>query len=185
LTPEEFAEALRMILDEGVTFTVIGGSIVEIKLGSRDLGDDIDLIAEDPDVMISEDFYFQMANRRGWVIGQTWLGTPRVLVRIGDKEVPIEFYDNLLDFYVPPSMLERAERVRVGGIRVKTIRLEDHIVLKANAGREKDIRRLKIISKHVKKGKLVLDTALLREAVSEFEESNVIIRRLKDAGIPF
>ena len=184
VTHSEFAEAIRLLLDEGFTFTVIGGTIVEVKLGSRDLGDDIDLLAESPDVITSEDEYFSLANRKGWVIGQTWLGTPRILVRIGDSEIPVEFYDNLLDFYVPPSMLERAERVRIGDVRVRMLRLEDHIVLKANAGREKDLKRLQEIARHIRRGRLSVDKDIIRRAIDEFEENTVIIRRLRDSGIP-
>jgi predicted nucleotidyltransferase len=107
----ELAAVVRALLDEGFKFTIIGGTVVEVELGSKDLGDDLDLFAEEPDVLVDEERYREVSERRGWVMGQTWLGTPRILVRIGDVEVPVEFYDNLYDFYVPHSMIERARRV--------------------------------------------------------------------------
>jgi len=180
----ELAAVVRALLDEGFKFTVIGGTVVEVELGSRDLGDDLDVFAEEPDVLVDEDFYREVSERRGWVMGQTWLGTPRILVRVGDVEVPVEFYDNLYDFYVPHSMLERARRVSIGGVRVKMVRLEDHLVLKANAGRERDLERLKEIARHVRRGRLRVDPRLVREAASEFEDEQVILRRLRDSGIP-
>lgn len=179
----ELAAVVRALLDEGLKFTIIGGTVVEVELGSRDLGDDLDVFAEEPDVLVNEESYREVSERRGWVMGQTWLGTPRILVRVGDIEVPVEFYDNLYDFYVPHSMLEGARRASIGDVRVKMIRLEDHLVLKANAGREKDLERLREIAKYVKKGKLKIDTKLIREAASEFEDEQVILRRLRDSGI--
>ncbi|MEB2836681.1 MAG: nucleotidyltransferase [Desulfurococcales archaeon] len=182
VSAQVLAAVVRSLLDEGFKFTVIGGTVVEVELGSRDLGDDLDLFAEEPDVLVDEETYWEVAERNGWVIGQTWLGTPRILVRVGDEEVPVEFYDNLYDFYVPESMLKRARRASLGGVRVKMVRLEDHIVLKANAGRDKDLERLKEIARLVNRGKLRVNTKDLREAASEFEDEAVILRRLRDAG---
>jgi len=184
VTKKEASQALRALLDEGFRFTIIGGTVVELALNSDDLGDDLDLFAEKPDILVDEDVYREVAYQRGWVIGQTWLGTPRILVRVGNVEVPVEFYDNLYDFYVPESMLSRAVRVNIGGVRVKALTLEDHIVLKANAGREKDLERLKEIAKYVKKGRLKVDPEKLMNAIEDFEDQNVIVRRLKDSGIP-
>ncbi|MEB3851857.1 MAG: nucleotidyltransferase [Desulfurococcales archaeon] len=173
---------VKELAGEGFRFTIIGGTVVELALGSRDLGDDVDVYAEEPDVLVEEEKYREVAERRGWVLGQTWLGTPMILVRVGDVEVPVEFYDNMFDFYVPPSMVERARRASVGGARAKVVRLEDHIVLKANAGREKDIERLREIASLASKGKLHLNLKAIKEAASEFDDEPVILRRLRDAG---
>ena len=178
-----FAEAVRLLLESGFKFTVIGGTIVEISLKSRDLGDDIDVFAEEPSILDGEGQYYSIAEKRGWSVGQTWLGTPRLLIRAGGEEVPVEFYDNLYDFYVPESFLGRSSRVEVGGVRVKHVRLEDHIVLKANSGRPKDIDRLREIGRMIRSGRLRASERAIMEAASEFEEEPVIVRRLKEAGV--
>lgn len=179
----EFAAAIRQLLDAGFEFTVIGGTVVELALGSKDLGDDIDVFAERPDVLGEEEIYASTAAERGWDYGQTWLGTPRIGVRLDDTVVPVEFYDNLYDFYVPPLILERAQRVSVGGVRVRMVLLEDHLVLKANAGREEDLKRLAELGRLVRRGRLSVDPEKVYDAASEFEAAEVIIRRLKDAGV--
>jgi len=181
---EGFARAVRALLDEGFRFTVIGGSVVEIALRSRDLGDDIDVFAESPNPVIEEEEYHRVAEERGWVVGQTWLGTPRIVVRAGDAEVPVEFYDNIYDFYVPPEILEGAEKLRVGGVTVRAIRVEDHIVLKANAGRGSDMERLKELARLAKKKRLRLDTDRIRWAASLFDDEKGILNRLRSAGFP-
>jgi len=177
-----FASIVRSLLDRGFRFTVIGGTVVEVELGSRDLGEDIDLFAEDPSVVIAEDEYYRLGEELGWSVGQTWLGTPRLLARVESEEVPVEFYDNIYDFYVPPEMLERARKVKVSGVNAKMVQLEDHIVLKANAGRREDMDRLKEIARLARKGKLRVDPRKIVEAASLFEDEHVILRRLRDAG---
>ena len=157
--------------------------MVEHAIGSRDLGDDIDLFAESPSVLFEENYYRRVAEENGWILGYTWLGTPRIIARIGDEEVPVEFYDNIHDFYIPPIFIERSVKVNVEGVRVRMIQPEDHIVLKASSGRSIDIERLKEIGRLIKKGRLTVDKAKLLEATSEFEDREVIIRRLKEASI--
>ena len=184
VSKREAEEVLKTLLNEGFRFTLIGGTIVELELGSKDLGDDLDLFAEKPDVFVEENLYREVASKYDWSIGQTWLGTPRILARVEGVEVPIEFYDNIYDFYVPQDMIERAIRRSLGGVRIKALILEDHIVLKANAGREKDLERLKEIAKYVKRGRLKIDKRKILEASNLFEESGVILRRLRDSGLP-
>ncbi|GAB6148533.1 nucleotidyltransferase [Stetteria hydrogenophila] len=179
----EFAAAVRLLVDAGFRFTVIGGTVVELALNSRDLGDDIDVFAESPQVLGEEEVYMAVAEEKGWEYGQTWLGTPRLGVRVGESVVPVEFYDNLYDFYVPPLILERATTERVEDAKVKMVTLEDHLVLKANAGRQSDLERLAEIGKYVKRGRLRVDRDKIFEAASEFDDPEVIIRRLRDAGV--
>jgi len=176
-----FARVVRELLDRGFRFTVIGGTVVELALRSRDLGPDIDVFAEEPNVLL-EDEYRLVAEELGWGYGQTWLGTPRLIAHAEGEDVPVEFYDNIHDFYVPPEILERAEKVNVGGVRVRMVRLEDHIVLKANSGLGKDMDRLKELARLASKGRLRVDPARLREAASLFPDEKVILRRLRDAG---
>lgn len=57
--------------------------MVEHAIGSRDLGDDIDLFAESPSVLFEENYYRRVAEENGWILGYTWLGTPRIIARIG------------------------------------------------------------------------------------------------------
>ena len=177
-----FVEAVRMLLDEGFRFTVIGGSVIEIALGSKDLGPDIDVFSEHPSVF-DEQAFFELASSRNIVLGQTWLGTPRLVVRVGEEEVPVEFYDNLYDFYIPEEIIEESQRVAINDLRVKAISVEDHIVLKANAGRTMDLDRLAEISRLIRRGRLAVKKDRILKTAKLFEDEKTIIRRLRDASI--
>ncbi|MEB3859706.1 MAG: nucleotidyltransferase [Desulfurococcales archaeon] len=177
-----FVEALRLLLDEGFRFTVIGGSVVEIALGSRDLGADIDVFSEHPSVF-DEQAFFELASSRNLVLGQTWLGTPRLIIRTASEEVPVEFYENLFDFYIPEEMIEESQRVSLDSLRIKAISVEDHIVLKANAGRSMDLDRLSEISRLIKRGRLEVRRDMIIKRAKLFDDEKTIIRRLRDSGI--
>ncbi|MEB3773388.1 MAG: nucleotidyltransferase [Desulfurococcales archaeon] len=175
------AEVLRVLLDEGFRFTVIGGTVVELALGSRDLGDDVDLFTEEPSVL-DEGEFLRVGEEYGWIVGQTWLGTPRLVARARGEDVPVEFYDNLYDFYVPPEIVEASTRIQLDGVRVRVVSVEDHIVLKANSGRGSDMERLKEIARLYRRGRIRIDRSRLLEAVNLFDEPHVLLRRLRDAG---
>lgn len=177
------AASMKILLERGFRFTIIGGTVVELAAGKSDLGDDVDLFAESPSPVFEETAFSQLAEEMNWTYGQTWLGTPRIVARVAGEEVPIEFYDNIYDFYVPESIIEEGSRIDIGGIRLKIISLEDHILLKANAARGPDMDRLAEIAKMVKKGKLTVDKRRLEDRASVFDEPLVIIRRLREVSL--
>jgi len=175
------SEVLRILLDEGFRFTIIGGTVVELALGSKNLGDDVDLFTEEPSVL-EEGEFLRVGEEYGWIVGQTWLGTPRLIARGGGEEVPVEFYDNLYDFYVPPEIIESSVRIQLDGVRVRVVSLEDHIVLKANSGRGSDMERLKEIARLHRRGRIRVDASRILDTVNLFDEPHVLLRRLRDAG---
>ncbi|MEN2999404.1 MAG: nucleotidyltransferase [Acidilobaceae archaeon] len=176
------ARALKALLDHGFRFTVIGGTVVEYALGKEDLGDDVDLFAEHPSPVFDEGEYRRFAEELGWSYGQTWLGTPRIVASVGE-EVPIEFYENLYDFYVPEKVLEGSVRVEIGEIKVKMVTLEHYLLLKANSGRGVDMDRLAEIAKLVKRGRLALDVRKVEEGARSFDEGEVLLRRLREVSL--
>ncbi len=178
-----FAAAMRALLDNGLKFTVIGGSVVSIAAGLDDMGEDVDLFAESPSVVEAEDKYVEIAEANSWHVGQTWLGTPRITVTVEGVEVPVEFYDNLYDFYVPERFVREARRVDVEGVKVKVISPEEYLALKGRAGREEDLEGLKRVSELIKRGRLKVSYDDIRRAAEEFEEAEIILRKLREAGI--
>ncbi|MGC9071490.1 MAG: nucleotidyltransferase [Acidilobus sp.] len=178
-----FAVAMRALLENGLKFTVIGSTVISIAAGLDDMGEDIDLFAESPSAIGAEALYARVAELNTWHFGQTWLGTPRITVLVEDLEVPVEFYDNLYDFYVPETFVRDAKRVDVEGVKIKVIKPEEYLALKGRAGREEDLGGLKRVAELVKRGRLRISYDEVRRAAEEFEESQIILRRLREAGI--
>ncbi|MGC9209981.1 MAG: nucleotidyltransferase [Acidilobus sp.] len=178
-----FALAMRALLDNGLKFTVIGSTVISIAAGLDDMGEDVDLFAESPSVVEDEQAYVRVAEANSWHYGQTWLGTPKITVLVEDTEVPVEFYDNLYDFYVPERFIREARRVDVEGVKIKVIKPEEYLALKGRAGREEDVEGLKRVADLIKRGRLKISYDEVKRAAEEFEESQIIIRKLREVGI--
>lgn len=176
-----FAQAMRRLLDNNFKFTVIGGTIAALAMGQQDLGDDVDVFAESPSIVDNEDAFRSVAEANSWDYGQTWLGTPRITIIVSDEEVPVEFYDNLYDFYIPERFLAEAKRVEVEGVRVKALGLEHYLVLKARSG--SDDETLKYLGEAARKGRLKVEANRIYDLSKEFDDRQVIIRKLKEYGI--
>lgn len=176
---DDLAIIMGKIVEAGIESVVIGGTVVQLALRSKRFEGDLDLFALDPSPLLEEEVYRGLAEREGWGYSYTDLGTPRLLARIRRVEVPVEFYENIHDFYVPMEILDGAAGIRVRGLRIKVIGVEDYLVLKARAGGERDLARLRELASNPR---LRIDARRLRSRAGLFEEEQVILRRLRDAG---
>ena len=177
---DELAVIMGKIAEAGIDAVIIGGTVVELSLKARRFKGDIDLFAVEPSPLLDEEVFRNLAEREGWDYSYTELGTPRLLAKTSSGEVPVEFYENIYDFYVPLEMLREATSIRLRGLRVRIISVEDYLVLKARAGEERDLARLKELASMPR---LKVDTRRIRERAGLFEdESDIILRRLRDAG---
>ncbi|AEM37938.1 protein of unknown function DUF2204 [Pyrolobus fumarii 1A] len=184
-TLEDLARIMRVLSDAGVKATIIGSTVVQLEMRSKELEEDVDLFVEEPSPFIEEDFYRELARKNGWGFGQTWLGTPALIVRTGDKEIIVELYENIYDFYVPPEVLQRAPRKNIRGVEVKVLRVEDYALLKAKAGRDEDMSDLEELATLVKSGEVSFDRRLVRESIQYFpeEDQKLMEKRLKKVGL--
>ncbi len=180
----DLAHVMKELFQRGVDAVVIGGTSVELAIKAQRLSGDLDLFPLNMSPLIEEDFYRALAEELGWGFGYTDLGTPRLVARVKSGDLPVEFYENIHDFYIPPAILESATTKRISGVDVKVIQPEDYVVLKARAGGEEDLERLREISKLAARGKLKLNPRLIKRSLEYFpeDERSVIERRLKECS---
>ncbi|BDB97066.1 nucleotidyltransferase [Saccharolobus caldissimus] len=165
-------------------FVIIGDTIVDIELKRKGTESDVDLFVLGVSVLIEDDKIREFAYERGWDYGKTPIDTPRLLVPINDEQLQIDLYENIQDFFVPKDILDNAIYVKIGGYTFKSVRLEDYILLKANAFREEDEDELKTIVYLIGEGKLKIDKDYLKNHIEIFEENaNSIRERLSSVGI--
>ena len=180
------AEVLRRLGDEGVRGVIIGSTVYALKLGVRELEDDVDLFTTTISPVFDEDLILEVAERIGCRVGSTEWSTPSLeCVLSSECVIVVELYENIHDLYVPPEMLEEAETVEIEGIEVKILRIEDYILLKARAGREQDLETLSYISDLIRNKALKVDFKTLKERLNLFDEDEqkLISRRLSAVGI--
>ncbi len=181
-----FAEVIGRLREVGLEGVVIGSTIYALRLGLKEFEDDVDLFATNFSPISDEDMVYDVAERVGCQVGSSEWGTPRLecFVRSGCV-VPVEFHENIYDFYIPPEMIEGAEALVVEGVEVKVIRVEDYILLKARAGRDQDLEDLGYISDLIRTGELKIDFELIKNRLNLFDEDDrkLITRRLTSVNM--
>ena len=175
-----YAEVIRLLRSRGFDFILIGGAFFDLVSKRGYIRGDIDLFALSPDPFFEEDVYRELASSQGFEVEQTWLGTPRLVHPDG---FPIEFYQNLMEFEMPPRFLEDRVEKKLGGVSVSVLGVEHNILLKARAGLVEE-RHISELVALLGSGRLRYDKGRLRELLGEFEENwKVIERILEDKGI--
>ncbi len=174
-----FIRVLKELSSRKVKYVVIGSSILHIAAGNEDLGDDIDIFVFQPDLLAEEEFYHKLADELGWGIGQTWLGTPKIIAKIGDEEVEVDLYTNLFDFFISPEFLKTASRVRINSFRVKMLDPEAYLVLKAKFADSEKMNELKAYF-----GSKGFDLKKIKNLLSLIprEDERVVRRKLREIG---
>ena len=169
-----YSEIMRSLRDQGFDFILIGGAFFDLYAKKGYIEGDIDLFALSPDPFFEEDTYRSFAVERGYDVEQTWLGTPRL---VHPEGAPVEFYQNLMEFEMPPSFLEDAQEKKLGGVSVKVLGLEHNILLKARAALVEE-RHADELAERLRRGKLRYDRGVLRRLLGEFGESWPAMERI-------
>jgi len=108
------------------------------------------------------------------------------MVAKGPKnEVEIEFYDNIMDFYVPDEILNEAKTVEIKGVKIKKVSPEDYVVLKSRSEDPEAISIIRGVKALADSGKITLNVRKIKERLELFPETDVPLmkKRLKEAGI--
>jgi len=182
---KSLAKVIAQLREHEIDGVIIGSTVYMLRLGFRELEDDVDLFTTSIMPSFDEDVVLNAAENLGCFLGQSEWGGPQLKCPVNGEEVTVELHENIYDFYVPQEILDDAETLSIAGVNVKVIHVEDYLVLKAKAGRDQDLEDLRYLSDLIRSGKLKIRKELLRQRLSLFDEyeSKLIIKRLKDSGI--
>jgi len=179
-------EVLKKLNAEGIGGVIIGSTVYALRLGVKELEDDVDIFTTTISPVFDVDVVLGVAEKIGCQVGSTEWGTPSIeCVLSSGCDVVVELYENIHDFYVPQEMLEGAETLNIEGFEVRMLKIEDYVILKARAGREQDMETLSYISDLIRSKVLKIDLKTLKEKLRLFEEDErkLIARRLNAADI--
>ncbi len=179
------AAGLRELRKRGIDGVIIGSTIYLLRLGLKELEDDVDLFTTTVSPTIDEDLIRDVAEELNCFLGQTGWGTPQLRCVFNEDEITFDLYENLYDFYIPEEFLVNSEDFKVGRESVRLLRVEDYLILKAKTGRVEDEEDLRLLADYIKSRKLRINLNVLREHMGLFEEyeQRIILRKLREAGI--
>ncbi|NPA98696.1 MAG: nucleotidyltransferase [Crenarchaeota archaeon] len=176
---DDLALVLGKLVDHGVDYVVIGDTVVQLALKTKTFAGDVDIYALQPSPLIEQEFYGEIAEKEGWGYSTTDIGTPRFIASAGDKEIIVEIYENFMDFNIPLEILESAGSIKLKGYKIKLIKPEEYLVLKARQG--VDLQKLSNYLKKLKK----IDVKLVEKTIKLFpkDEQTLIKNRLASIGL--
>lgn len=178
---QELAEIYRELEAEGVEAVVIGDTVVQLALGLSELEGDIDLFVLSPSPLVEREFYREIAERKSWELAATEIGTPALVVPLSEGLVAVELYENYMDIEIPEDIVEDAQEHRIDGVKLKAIKPEHYVVLKARQGVDLDKLR-KHLGELKRRG---LNLKLVEWAISLYleDERETIRERLRGVGL--
>lgn len=181
---DDLVYIMEKLNENGIDAVIIGGTVVELEARSKTFTGDIDLFPLKPSPTMEEGYYYEVAEKLNWDYGQTGLGTPKFVAKTGSGPVEVEFYDNILDFYVPEEILKEAKTINVKGVPIKRISVEDYLVLKSRSELPTTVDVLRGVYELWKSGKISINVRRIKERLNLFppEEVPIMRGRLKEAG---
>lgn len=176
----DLAIVLNKLYNYGVDFIIIGDTVIQLALKKEVLESDVDLFVLSPSVVVEEEKFTEIAESEGWLYSLTDAGTPKIISRVSDKEIPLEFYENIFDIYVPEEILSNPVKKNIGGVVVKMIKPEEYFVLKARQGVDLDK-----LSRYVDELKNKINKRVLEQTLKYFpeDERKLIENRLRQVGL--
>lgn len=176
-TRKELASIFQKLYENGIDGVIIGDTSVQLYLNYSELEGDIDLFTPEFSPLASRDVLEAVAHKYGWELSSSEVGLPALVVPVEQGYLVVEFYENYMDIEVPPQVLENYVEYRINGIRVKAVKPECYLVLKARQGTDLD-KLEKYVEKLKRKG---LNLKLVELVLSLYpeEEQSLIAERLR------
>lgn len=178
---DALAKVYRDLEEEGVKAIIIGDTTIQLALNYDKLEGDLDLFILNPSPIVERGFYHELALRKNWELSTTEIGTPALIIPLKEGNLVVELYENYMDIDIPLEILEDVVEYKLNGTRVKLIKPEYYITLKARQGIDLD-KLKKYVDQIKQKG---LNTKLIEYAISLYseDEREYIQERLRDIGL--
>jgi len=168
----------------GIDGIIIGSTCIDIAL-DRPSEEDLDLFTTSISPLIEEYKIRQLAYEHGWSTGTTELGTPSITINLGDVDITVELYENIMDFYIPEEALNLCKQSTIiDEVPLYYVAPECWVVFKARRGSSKDMADLSMVRHMVSEGMLKINKTMIENVVNLFEEDkDYIINRLRTVNI--
>lgn len=177
----------KVLQENNVDFVLIGSMILPVVYKVPWNVHDIDLFILNKSTLLDSEFFENLANENDWDFGTTMHGLIYYEVVIDGNVVRVDLMENILDIYIPKEMLSKAISVEINGIKVKSIKLEELIVLKAREATEESDEFLSKVAEMLADPEvnLKINKDRLKEIINYFpeEERESIARRIERSGI--
>ncbi|AEA13459.1 hypothetical protein TUZN_2001 [Thermoproteus uzoniensis 768-20] len=124
----QVGDALRR---HGVEFVLVGSAILPLVYNIDLDPVDLDLFIINKSTILDYELFEKIAQENEWDIGTTDHGTIYYELVVSGELLKIDLLENILDIYIPPQIIENSLTIKIDNFNIRSIRLEDLLVLKA------------------------------------------------------
>ena len=192
--PKETLDLIRKALvkvgaelsKRGIEFILIGSAVLPLLYGIDWNVHDIDIFITNKSTITEPDLFEEIARENDWDVGMDMNGMMYYEILVNAQVIRVDLMENILDIYIPEEMIKNAVKVRVDGIEIRSIRLEDLLVLKAREASEEGDEFLSRIAEILAdpESRLSIDKEYLKRAINYYtDDRDSIERRLEKSGI--
>ncbi|GGP19296.1 nucleotidyltransferase [Thermocladium modestius] len=176
------ARALRSI---GVDFELIGSMVLPVGYGMYWDVHDVDLFVIGESPFMNPDKFEELAGRNDWDVGTSAFGNMYMEVLAGDSMIRVDLMENALDVYIPSKLLEDSLAAAVGEDKIKVMRVEGLIVLKAREATDEAEEFLEELNERLGDSSIRLDKKKILSFINEYpsDERKSLRHRIEMAGI--
>lgn len=128
---EGLVQVADVLYGHGIDFVLIGSAILPLVYNIDYDPVDIDLFIINKSTILDYDIFEKIAQENEWDIGSTDHGTIYYELVVSGELLKIDLLENILDIYIHPQIVENPLTITINNTKIKSIKLEDLLVLKA------------------------------------------------------
>lgn len=128
---EGLVQVADVLYGHGIDFVLIGSAILPLVYNIDYDPVDIDLFIINKSTILDYDIFEKIAQENEWDIGSTDHGTIYYELVVSGELLKIDLLENILDIYIHPQIVENPLIITINNTKIKSIKLEDLLVLKA------------------------------------------------------
>ncbi len=169
-----------------IEFVLIGSAILPLLYDIDWNVHDIDIFITNKSTIMEPEVFEEIAKENDWDVGMDMNGMMYYEILINAQVIRVDLMENILDIYIPEDMIRNATKTRINGMEIRSIRLEDFLVLKAREASEEGDEDLSRIAEILAdpESRISIDKNYLKRAINYYpDDKESIERRLEKSGI--
>lgn len=183
---EGLVQVARALSDYEIDFALVGSAVLPLVYNIDYDPLDIDLFIINKSTILDYEIFEKIAQEREWDIGTTDHGTIYFELLVAGELLKVDLLENILDIYIPSQIIDNTITISIDNIKIKSIRIEDLLVLKAKMATKDSEEFISMVARILAdpKTNITINKNYIKQIIDLFQqEKENIIDRLNKNGI--
>ncbi|MEZ0248864.1 MAG: nucleotidyltransferase [Thermoproteus sp.] len=169
----------------GIDFILVGSAVLTLAYGIDYDPGDLDLFILNKSTILDYELFEKIAQENEWDMGSTDHGTIYYEIVVSGELLKVDLLENILDIYIPQQILDNPLIISISNLKVKSIKLEDLLALKAKMATKDAEDFIAEVARILAdpKSNIIINKIYLKNIIDLFPEKENILDRLNKNGI--